>query len=185
MPAERHSRGIAKLALEVHRATREARLPPGTDFGRWVQAALRAADAQRAGTLGIRLVGLTEGQSLNETWRRKQGATNVLAFPGPGVGRRAPDLPADVPPELGDLVICLPVVQKEAREQHKTQKAHLAHLVVHGTLHLLGHTHERPADAACMEAVEISALAALGFANPYAQSHNVPRVRARRRPGSK
>lgn len=166
-------RTSAPLALEVRLVTRKALLPRGADFKAWVQAALRVARA-RPGALGIRLVGLREGQALNETWRHKTGPTNVLAFPGPVPARGTVPLPV----ELGDLVICLPVVHREAREQHKTPVAHLAHLVVHGTLHLLGHTHDGKADAARMEALEVRALKALGYANPYAPA---PRTGARAR----
>lgn len=165
MPAERRRR----LDLAVRLATRKNLVPRGADFRGWVRAALEAAGSAAPGTLGIRLVGLEEGSALNETWRHKAGPTNVLAFPGPGVGRRAPELPAGVPAELGDLVICLPVVHREAREQRKTPRAHLAHLVVHGTLHLLGYTHERRADAAEMEALEVQVLAGLGYPNPYSR----------------
>lgn len=108
-------------------------------------------------------MGLEEGAELNSTWRHKQGPTNVLAFPGPGAA-----LPPGVPREYGDLVICLPVVLREAAEQGKPPVAHLAHLVVHGTLHLLGYSHEAEADAARMEALETRVLATLGLADPYA-----------------
>lgn len=102
-----------------------------------------------------------EGTELNATWRHKPGPTNVLAFPGPA------GLPPGVPREFGDLVICLPVVLREATEQRKAPVDHLAHLVVHGTLHLLGHTHEGEADAGVMEALETRVLAGLGIADPY------------------
>jgi len=114
-----------------------------------------------SGALAIRLVGLAEGAALNSTWRKKSGPTNVLAFPGPE------DLPPGVPREYGDLVICLPVVLQEAAEQGKPPLHHLAHLVVHGTLHLLGHTHDGEADAARMEALETRVLAGLGIPDPY------------------
>lgn len=164
MPAERGP----KFALHIQVAAPKAMVPRSADFKGWVRAALSVADSPAPGALGIRLVGLEEGRSLNETWRHKAGPTNVLAFPGPGVGRRAAELPHGLPAELGDLVICLPVVHEEAREQGKSPRAHLAHLVVHGTLHLLGYTHERAADATAMEALEVRALASLGYASPYA-----------------
>lgn len=133
-------------------------LPAGADFAAWVAAAL---GRDPAGNLTIRLVGLAEGAELNSTWRHKAGPTNVLAFPGPG------GLPADMPREYGDLVICLPVVLREAAEQGKAPVDHLAHLVVHGTLHLLGHTHDGEDDAARMEAMETRVLAVLGIPDPY------------------
>ncbi len=133
------------------------------DFKAWVRATLQAADAPLSGSLAIRLVGSAEGEQLNRQWRDKPGPTNVLAFPGPEPAR----LPAGLPPELGDLVICLPLVVSEAREQGKSPLAHLTHLVVHGTLHLLGHTHEEDGDAARMEALESLVLAGLGLPDPY------------------
>ena len=89
----------------------------------------------------------------------------MLAFPPPDLA--AAGLPDELPAEFGDLVICLPVVVREAAEQHKAPLAHLAHLVVHGTLHLLGHTHDAEADTARMEGLETAVLAALGFPEPY------------------
>jgi len=133
-------------------------VPDGADFDAWIAATLGAA---ASGALAIRLVGLAEGAALNSTWRKKAGPTNVLAFPGPA------DLPPGVPREFGDLVICLPVVLGEAAEQGKPPLHHLAHLVVHGTLHLLGHTHDGEADAARMEALETRVLAGLGIPDPY------------------
>ncbi len=141
-------------AVELQVATRAAALPEGTDLAGWVLA----AGAGGHGAVTIRLVGWPEGRRLNERFRGKAAATNVLAFPaGPG-----PDTS-----ELGDLVICLPLVLREAREQAKAPLAHLAHLVVHGTLHLLGHDHDQPAAARKMEGREVRILRRLGFSNPY------------------
>jgi probable rRNA maturation factor len=148
------------LELDVQLAAEASLLPPGADFEAWVRAALRGA-AGEGGALSLRLVGVEEGAELNSTWRHKDGPTNVLAFPGPG------GLPAGMPREYGDLVICLPVVLREAAEQGKAPVNHLAHLVVHGTLHLLGYTHEGEADAGRMEALETRVLAGLGIADPY------------------
>jgi len=136
-------------------------LPEGADFQAWIEAALKSAAAPADGAIALRLVGVTEGASLNSTWRHKPGPTNVLAFPGPS------GLPPGVPREFGDLVICLPVVLEEAAEQGKAPVDHLAHLVVHGTLHLLGYTHDAEADAARMEALETRVLGGLGIADPY------------------
>ena len=140
-------------------------MPAGADFEAWVGAAMQAAGCRRNGELAIRLVGADEGSQLNQNWRDKPGPTNVLAFPPPDLA--AAGLPDDLPAEFGDLVICLPVVMREAAEQHKAPLAHLAHLVVHGTLHLLGHTHDAEADTARMEGLETAVLVALGFPEPY------------------
>ena len=102
----------------------------------------------------LRIVGAGEGKRLNETFRRKHYPTNVLSFPyGSGDG---------------DIVLCHPVIAKEARAQGKTLRAHYAHLVVHGVLHLRGHDHLRKRDAQRMERREIAILRRLGFENPYA-----------------
>lgn len=153
------------LELDVQLAAEAAELAAGADFLAWIQAALEGADEGIAGgALSLRLVGLEEGAELNSTWRHKAGPTNVLAFPGPPEA-----LPPGVPREFGDLVICLPVVLREAAEQGKAPVDHLAHLVVHGTLHLLGYTHDGDDDAARMEALETRVLAGLGIADPYLQ----------------
>ena len=157
------------LELDIQLAPDTPELPAGADFPAWIRASLSAAARERGalavdGAVSLRLVGLEEGASLNATWRHKQGATNVLAFPGPRPGS-AP--PAGMVLEYGDLVICLPVVLREAAEQDKAPRNHLAHLVVHGTLHLLGYTHDDETDTARMEALETGILAGLGIADPY------------------
>ena len=155
------------LELDIQLADTGSALPPGADFDTWIRAALQGAAGETGrseaggGALSLRLVGLEEGAELNSAWRHKAGPTNVLAFPGPG------ELPPGMPREYGDLVICLPVVLREAGEQGKAPVDHLAHLVVHGTLHLLGYTHDAEADAARMEALETRVLAGLGIPDPY------------------
>jgi probable rRNA maturation factor len=146
------------LAVEVSRAPRVTGVPSARLLGRWAAAA-----AGRRGTravVSLRVVGPIEGRRLNRDYRGRDYATNVLSFP-------AGSLPAIEPRPLGDLVVCASVVAREAREQHKPVRAHWAHLVVHGVLHLLGHDHEDDADALRMERREIAVLRALGFANPY------------------
>lgn len=133
--------------------------PPGTgEFRTWVASTL-AGRRDRA-ELTIRIVGEDEGRELNERWRHKHGPTNVLSFPASGTAEQVPEF-------LGDIVICAPVVAREAQTQHKAETAHWAHLVVHGTLHLLGYDHECERDAQEMESIEISILDTLGFGNPY------------------
>jgi probable rRNA maturation factor len=119
---------------------------------RWIGAALDGAAAQ----ITVRIVDEAEGRTLNREFRRKDYPTNVLTF----------DYERE-PAVVADLVLCAPVVAREAREQAKTLQAHYAHLLIHGTLHALGFDHERAADAKVMEAREAELLAALGYPNPY------------------
>jgi probable rRNA maturation factor len=106
------------------------------------------------------VVGEREGAELNRRWRGKPRATNVLSFPGAELHAAGVRL-------LGDIVICAPVVDREAREQGKRRAAHWAHMVVHGTLHLLGYDHRTRSQAAAMEALEARLLARLGVDDPY------------------
>lgn len=148
--------------VEVQLATRSAKLPRGASIPRWVLAALAGAPAARRRHVTVRLVGWREGRLLNENFRGREGATNVLAFTAPA-GRGQ----AGAERELGDIAICLPLVHREAAEQGKRSLAHLAHLVVHGTLHLLGHEHDSGVTARRMEALEKKILRRLGFPDPY------------------
>jgi probable rRNA maturation factor len=146
--------------LEV---TRRARIwsPPTSLLTAWTQAAL----GRRAhGTeLAVKVVGTTESRRLNAHYRGKDAPTNVLSFPA----RRLPASHASARQPLGDLVICARLLRSEARVQGKSLRAHWAHLVVHGALHLIGYDHERARDARRMERREIAVLRRLGFANPY------------------
>ena len=150
------------LSLQFADARHRAALPRHK-VARWIRASL-SAPAQ----LAVRIVGEDEGRALNRDYRGKDYATNVLTFayaegappPAPGV--------AEMPPIEADLVLCAPVVEREASEQGRSLEAHYAHLLVHGTLHAQGHDHEEPAEAERMEALESSILLRLGFADPYA-----------------
>ena len=148
------------LKLELQRRVR-AWSPKRAELSRWAGAALgrRAAGAE----LGVRVVGAAESARLNARYRGRDRPTNVLSFPPAPLPRAAS---AHARP-LGDLVICARVLRGEAREQAKTLRAHWAHLVVHGTLHLIGYDHVRAEDARRMERREIAVLRRLGFANPY------------------
>jgi probable rRNA maturation factor len=139
--------------------TVEGELPAPGDFQRWVDAAL--SGRREAGEMTIRVVDEAEGAKLNKTYRHRSGPTNVLSFPAEG----SPHLDL---PLLGDLVICAPLVVREAREQCIAAIDHWAHLTVHGTLHLLGYDHETAGDAEIMEGLEAKILVALGYADPYA-----------------
>ncbi len=149
----------AVATLDFQQALEAADLPAPEQFLHWVEAALEAEN--QGVELVIRLVDEAESAELNEAYRGKTGPTNVLSFP------------FDMPPEveetrlLGDLVICVPVVRREATEQGKTEPAHWAHLVVHGTLHLQGYDHQTEAGAAEMEGLERQILARLGYPDPY------------------
>jgi probable rRNA maturation factor len=120
---------------------------------RWLRAALESP-----AEITVRVVDEAEGRALNHGYRRRDYATNVLTFDY----QRAPVV-------VADLVLCAPVVAREAREQHKTLEAHYAHLLLHGALHAQGWDHEKAAEARRMEAHETRLLAALGYADPYAR----------------
>lgn len=134
---------------------------------RAVAATLHEAGAARSGEISVVLADDRLVRRLNRDWRGKDAPTNVLAFPSD----EPDDLPVADPPLLGDVVIALGTVRREARAEKKTVADHLAHLVVHGTLHLLGHDHQTARQAARMEALETAALARLGIANPYDDAH--------------
>ncbi|WP_079204651.1 rRNA maturation RNase YbeY [Pseudomonas sp. CC6-YY-74] len=148
------------LELDLQVASKAADLPSEAQFRAWCEAALRQRSADSE--LTIRLVDETEGRELNHTYRQRDYATNVLSFPAD-----VPDEMLDIP-LLGDLVICVPVVEREALEQAKTLEAHWAHMVIHGCLHLLGYDHIEDEEAEEMEALERELLADLGHPDPYA-----------------
>lgn len=135
-----------------------APMPNATDIEPWIQAAL-SPDIKYA-EITVRIVDEAESAQLNQTYRHKQGPTNILSFNYDPLPESGCDL-------LGDLVICAPVVAREAREQNKTLLAHWAHLIVHGSLHLQGYDHIKTADAEIMENKERQILAKLGFQDPY------------------
>ncbi|MFC5577484.1 rRNA maturation RNase YbeY [Lysobacter niabensis] len=154
--------GPVRLDVSVSYAVPRTGIPSAVSFRKWVAAALDSRI--READLAIRIVGAKEGRALNYHFRGKDYATNVLSFPA--------ELPQGLPkgvklPLLGDLVICAPVVAREAKEQKKRLVEHYAHLTVHGALHLLGWDHENEADAICMEQLEREILAEMGIEDPY------------------
>jgi probable rRNA maturation factor len=182
MPLRMPSRQPQTLNVTVQIATRRVGVPHARSLSNWANAAFAAAVQRRAEALPvtIRVVGSAESRVLNRTWRGKDKPTNVLSFPaeshgaGPkrqrAINKRIAQRPGDMQPEalpLGDLAICAPVVAREAREQGKALRAHWAHMVVHGVLHLLGYDHENDRDAEAMESREVKILSQFGYANPY------------------
>ncbi len=142
-------------------------VPTQASIEAWAGAALSLAGYDKAAEISIRIVDLEESQQLNRDYRDKNKPTNVLSFPS--------ELPEELNiPLLGDLVICAPVVATEATQQQKTLDSHWAHMVVHGTLHLLGYDHIDDADAAIMENLETRILTGLGFPEPYDSEWHSP-----------
>ena len=154
--------------VEVSRGTIAAWVPSEERLAKWAEEAL----GRRRGSLCIRIVAPRESRQLNAAYRGCDYATNVLAFPA-GEQPRGEDMPL-----LGDIAICASVVAREARAQGKSERAHWAHLVVHGTLHLVGYDHQNGADASRMERREIAVLRRLGFPNPYRATPAPPRRRS-------
>lgn len=176
------------LWLEVQNPEGFASAPIAAQLQTWAQAAWPQT---QAAAVTLRIVGLDEGRQLNRDFRGRDQPTNVLSFPWQADDFALDELDepldeltdagdeeeadldaeaADEPPYLGDLAICLPVVEREAAEQGKPPLHHWAHLLVHGLLHLQGFDHEQEADAEAMEAREIAILAQLGLPDPYATS---------------
>ena len=147
------------MMLDIQIASASSHIPSESDIERWVAHILdcnAAADAE----LSVRIVDEAESQSLNSQYRQKDRPTNVLSFPC--------ELPEGVDvPLLGDIVICAPVVVNEAADQHKNLESHWAHMLIHGTLHLLGYDHIHEEEAEIMESKEIAIMNTLGYPSPY------------------
>lgn len=135
------------------------RVPRSTSFERWVRAAL-AGRRTRLDEVTVVLLDKKRARALNDEFRGKDYATNVLSFP-------YESMPGEKSRHLGDLALCPSVIEDEARRQGKTVRDHYAHLTVHGTLHLLGFDHGSDRDAERMEALECSILQKMGIADPY------------------
>ena len=150
--------------VDVQVACDDPDIPESAEITRWVTAAVAAAGSNDAAVeVSVRIVDRGESQALNATFRQQDKPTNVLSFPADTRGT-----PDGEPRLLGDVVVSAPVVGAEAREQGKPAASHWAHMLVHGTLHLLGFDHEQQSEARRMEALEVRILAAQGIADPYA-----------------
>jgi len=146
------------VALFLRNEAGRRGVPLKRSFQAWIDAVPELR--RRSAEVNLLLVRSAAGRRYNRTFRHKDYATNVLSFP-------YEPLPGERSRLLGDLVVCAPVVAREAREQGKRLRDHYAHLTIHGVLHLLGYDHEKPRDAARMEALEVRVLAGLGIRNPY------------------
>ena len=140
------------LSLAVQYEAKSEHVPTRAQLRRWILAAL-----ERDASIALRIVDRTEGRALNRDFRRKDYATNVLTFVYDEVGNAL----------VGDIVLCAPVVASEAKTQRKVPLHHYAHLVIHATLHLKGHDHERARNAEIMESREIEILSRMKISNPY------------------
>jgi probable rRNA maturation factor len=146
------------LIVDIQMASASEEAPDPQSIERWVGAAI--GNQRESTELSVRIVDKEEGQSLNEQYRGSSGATNVLSFP---FENESPELL----PLIGDIVICAPVVAKEAVEQNKALNAHWAHMIIHGVLHLLGYDHQDDEQANVMETLETEIMQGLGFPPPY------------------
>ena len=146
------------LSIDIQKACASEESPDEDSIKRWVSAAIR--DERDHSDLSIRIVDEQESADLNQRYRGKSGPTNVLSFPFDAI------TPEPLP-MLGDIVVCAPIVVREAAEQHKTLQAHWAHIVIHGVLHLLGYDHIDDKDAEHMETLETAIMLELGFPPPY------------------
>lgn len=145
--------------IDIESNSQSQLIPALSDIERWIGAALQSQDLENT-EVSIYIVDEAEGQELNSQYRGKDYPTNVLSFPA--------DIPEEVgTPLLGDLVVCAPVVEREAQEQNKALAAHWAHMLVHGTLHLIGFDHIDDAEAEEMESLETQIITGLGYPAPY------------------
>lgn len=153
------------LETIVQDASTMAYKPDQQKVQQWAQSAHSATDLHgQENQVLVRFVDEEEGAFLNKTYRYKDYATNVLSFPF----QMSKEVGIDL---LGDVIICAPVVQREADEQNKSLEAHWSHMVVHGVLHLCGYRHDDDTSATRMESLEIEILAGFGYPNPYTEYH--------------
>lgn len=158
------SDAIMAYQIDIENNSHSQYLPADALIQQWIGTTLTQQDLKEA-EVSVYIVDDTESQNLNNQYRGKDKPTNVLSFPA--------DIPAELGiPLLGDLVICAPVVEREAKEQGKSLNAHWAHMLVHGTLHLLGFDHIDDDEAEAMEALETAIIISLNFPAPYQDAIN-------------
>ena len=146
------------IILDIQSASSSGDAPDEESIKRWVSAVIGSKEGDTE--LSVRIVDEPEGKKLNEKYRGATGPTNVLSFP---FDEKTPE-PL---PLIGDIVVCAPVVTREAQQQNKDLTAHWAHMIIHGVLHLLGYDHQNDSEAAIMETLETEIMQKLGFAPPY------------------
>jgi probable rRNA maturation factor len=148
--------------IEIQNVSTCTAIPKRQQIRQWISSALATSSIDTPNAaITIRIVDKPESAELNKLYRKKTGPTNVLSFPFDSSNI------IDDNNLLGDLVICAPLLIEEAQTQNKTIEAHWAHLIIHGTLHLLGYDHQNDEEATVMETKEITILAQLGYTNPY------------------
>lgn len=155
-----------RVLVDVFQACDDNTTPAADAVRNWIALAANAAGHSSDVEVSVRIVDADESRALNREYRGKDKPTNVLSFPA----GRIEGLPDDVPVQLGDIVVCASVVGEEAIEQDKAVADHWAHMLVHGTLHLMGYDHETDAEAAEMEALETQILMKSGLKDPYLAS---------------
>jgi probable rRNA maturation factor len=156
---------VRSTEIDVQTASDAPGIPDDREIRRWICAALDGAGYRRSCVVSVRVVDAEEMRDLNREFRGKDSSTNVLSFAAAEIA----GVPADADRALGDLVICAPVLHDEALAQHKPLSHHWSHIVVHGTLHLLGFDHMNDIEAAEMETLETRILAAGGVPDPYSE----------------
>ena len=160
---------MSKIKIDIAISNEGFDAPSQNEILNWLNTLFKHKQIQphkkvsRAVSISFCMIGFSEMQALNKQYRQKDKPTNVLSFPCP-----IPNAPDGF---LGDIVLCVPQIEREAKEQHKSLSCHWAHLILHGTLHLLGYDHETEQEAIEMENLEVDLLAQLSMPNPYGALH--------------
>ncbi|MCH8248379.1 MAG: rRNA maturation RNase YbeY [Proteobacteria bacterium] len=153
------------VQVDVQVASKDESVPNADDISLWVSRTVAASGRGSVGDVSIRVVDEKEMQGLNNRFRDQDKPTNVLSFPAGEID----GLPTGAELPLGDIVVCAAIVRDEAKQQGKSGASHWAHMIVHGTLHLLGFDHQKDTDAVEMEGLETRILTEHGIANPYGE----------------